>query len=256
MIILYILLGILAVFLLYVCFLAICSLCVDPKKEYAQNSRFYRTLLYGATAIALKVLRIKVHTNGLEKLPQDQKLLFVGNHRSNFDPIIQWQILKHWDVAFISKKENFKIPIFGRFIRKCCFMAIDRENPRNALGTIQKASGLLRDKEVSIGVYPEGTRSKTGELLPFHDGVFYIAKKADAPIAVMSVKGTEQIHKNVLRRRSDVYLDILQIISAQDVKTRSTHVLGNEIRQALIKNLDLTDTSTINEKESGNHERS
>lgn len=128
--------------------------------------------------------------------------MFVGNHRSNFDPIIEWLVLKPWDIAFISKGENFKIPFFGRIIRKCCFMPIDRENPRKALRTINKASDLLQSGEVSIGVYPEGTRSKTGELLPFHDGVFHIAKKAGTPIVVMSIRGTEQIHKNVLRRHS------------------------------------------------------
>lgn len=237
MVVVYILLGILAVLLLYICFLAICSLCVDPKKEYEKNSRFYRTLLYSASAAALKVLRIRVHTSGLEKIPQDQKLMFVGNHRSNFDPIIEWLVLKPWDIAFISKGENFKIPFFGRIIRKCCFMPIDRENPRKALGTINKASELLQNGEVSIGVYPEGTRSKTGELLPFHDGVFRIAKKAGTPIAVMSIRGTEQIHKNVLRRHSDVYLDIVQVIPASDMESGTTHTIGAEIRNALLNSM-------------------
>lgn len=59
MIVVYILLGILAVFLLYICFLAICSLFVDPKKEYTKNSRFYRVLLNSASAAALKFLRIR-----------------------------------------------------------------------------------------------------------------------------------------------------------------------------------------------------
>ena len=238
MIVVYILLGILAVFLLYICFLAICSLFVDPKKEYTKNSRFYRVLLNSASAAALKFLRIRVHTSGLEKIPQDQKMLFVGNHRSNFDPIIQWVVLKHWDIAFLSKAENFEIPFFGRFIRKCCFLAIDREDPRKALTTIHKATDLLQSGEVSIGVYPEGTRSKNGELLPFHDGVFRIAKKAGTPIVVMSIQGTEQIHKNVLRRRSDIYLDIVQVIPADEVKSGTTHTLGEAVRVSLLKNLD------------------
>ena len=237
MVVVYILLGILAVLLLYICFLAIYSLCVDPKKEYEKNSRFYRTLLYSASAAALKVLRIRVHTSGLEKIPKNQKLMFVGNHRSNFDPIIEWLVLKPWDIAFVSKDENFKIPFFGRIIRKCCFMPIDRENPRKALGTINKASELLQNGEVSIGVYPEGTRSKTDELLPFHDGVFRIAKKAGTPIAVMSIRGTELIHKNVLRRHSDVYLDIVQVIPASDVESGTTHTVGAEIRNALLNNM-------------------
>lgn len=185
----------------------------------------------------MKVLRIRVYTSGLEKIPKNQKLMFVGNHRSNFDPIIEWLVLKPWDIAFISKGENFKIPFFGRIIRKCCFMPIDRENPRKALRTINKASDLLQSGEVSIGVYPEGTRSKTGELLPFHDGVFHIAKKAGTPIVVMSIRGTEQIHKNVLRRHSDVYLDIVQVIPASDVENGTTHTIGAEIRNMLLDSI-------------------
>ena len=238
MVILYVLLGILAAMLLYVVFLAVCSLCVDAKKEYVKDSHFYRALLYGASAAALKILRIRIHTSGVEKIPKDRKLLFVGNHRSNFDPIIQWLVLKQWNIAFISKEENFRIPFFGRIIRRCCFMAIDRENPRNALGTINRASNLLRSGEVSIGVYPEGTRSKTGVLLPFHDGVFRIAKKAGTPVAVMSINGTEQIHKNVFRRHSDVYLDIVRVIPADEVEKGTTHTISAEVRAVLLNDIN------------------
>ena len=237
MIILYVILGIIAVFLLYVGFLAICSLFVDPNKEYTHNSRFYRALLNGASYMAFKFLRVKIHTTGIEKIPKEQKMLFVGNHRSNFDPIVEWLVLKKWEIAFISKADNFKVPFFGRFIRKCCFMAIDRENPRKALVTINKATELLCDNEVSIGVYPEGTRSKSGELLPFHDSVFRIAKKADSPIVVMSIRGTERIHKNVLRRRTDVYLDIAKVILADEIKAKKTHEIGECVKTALEESL-------------------
>lgn len=63
--------------------------------------------------------------------------------------------MKERNLAFVSKAENFQIPIFGRIIRRCCFMAIDRENPRNALLTIEKAAKLIASDEVSIGIYPE-----------------------------------------------------------------------------------------------------
>ena len=214
------LLGILfGLFLLYALFLLVCSLFINPKKEYENHSRFYRALLNGATAFAMKIMRIRIHTNGLEKVPHDTKnLLFVSNHRSNFDPIITWHIFKKWQPAFVSKASNFKIPIFGRFIRKCCFMAIDRENPRNALKTILKAAELLKKGKVSIGIYPEGTRSKECKLLPFHNGVFKIAQKANADIVVLAVSGTEQIHKNYPFRHTDVYLDVLEVIPAETVR--------------------------------------
>ena len=233
------LLGILfGLFLLYALFLLVCSLFINPKKEYENHSRFYRALLNGATAFAMKIMRIRIHTNGLEKVPHDTKnLLFVSNHRSNFDPIITWHIFKKWQPAFVSKASNFKIPIFGRFIRKCCFMAIDRENPRNALKTILKAAELLKKGEVSIGIYPEGTRSKECKLLPFHNGVFKIAQKANADIVVLAVSGTEQIHKNYPFRHTDVYLDVLKVIPAETVRATKTDAIGERIKTELENHL-------------------
>lgn len=237
LIILYVLGTLAALLFAYVLFLGICSLFVNPKKEYESNSRFYRFLLHSATAGALKLLRIKVHITDIEKVPTDVLPLFVGNHRSNFDPIIQWHIFRKWQPAFISKASNFKIPFFGRFIRKCCFMAIDRESPRKALTTINKAAKLLRKGEVSIGVYPEGTRSKTSELLPFHNGVFRIAQKAGVPIVVMAISGTEKIHKNIPFHHSDVYLDVVDVISAEDAAAMKTDAIGERVRSKLECNL-------------------
>ncbi len=233
MIILYIFLVLLLILLLYILFLGVCSLFVDPKKEYTSNSPFYRKLLYSATAFVIKLLRIHIHITGQETLPQDQKILFTGNHRSNFDPIVTWHAFQKWDIAFISKASNFKIPFFGRIIRKCCFMSIDRENPRKAITTINNASNLLKDQEVSIGVYPEGTRSKSGVLLPFHNGVFKIAQKASVPIAVISVSGTEQIHRNIPFRATDVYLDVLEVIPTEHVINAKRDTIGNTIHQLL-----------------------
>ena len=233
MILLYILAGILALLLLYVLLLGVCCLFVDPEKEYGKNSPFYRFLLDSATAMAMKLLRIRVHVNGVEKIPKDTKVLFVSNHRSNFDPIVTWYALKKWKIAFISKPSNFKIPFFGRIIRKCCFMPIDRENPRNAIVTINKAAKLLKKQEVSIGIYPEGTRSKNGQLLPFHNGVFKIAQKAEAAIVVLCVTGTEKISKRTPFRRTDVYLDVLEVFSAQGIKETKTEMIGTAVRRLL-----------------------
>lgn len=226
MILLYILGGMLGLFLLYVLFLGICALLVDPKREYAHDSAFYRFLLDSATAGALKLLRIRVHVTGIEKVPKDTAVLFISNHRSNFDPIITWYVFREWKIAYVSKAENFKIPFFGRIIRKCCFMAIDRTDPRNAIATINKAAALLKQQEVSVGVYPEGTRSKDGQLLPFHNGVFKIAKKAGAPIAVLCVTGTEQIFRRTPLHSTDVYLDVLEVFAAENVEEMKTEMIG------------------------------
>lgn len=235
MIVLYILAGLIVLLLLYILFLGICTLLVNPNKEYETYSTFYHYALKSVANLMVFLVRIKIHVTGAEKLPHGEKLLFICNHRSSFDPIVTWYTFHKWKLGFISKASNFKIPFLGRMIRKCCFMAIDRENPRNAILTINKAANILRSKEASIGIYPEGTRSKECVLLPFHNGVFKIAQKADASIAVLSVVGTENIHKQTPWKRSHVYLDVLEIIPAEVVKTTKTDIIGEKVR-ILIEN--------------------
>lgn len=235
---LWLLIAALCVAILWFIVLVISALLVSPGKEYEKNSPYYRFLLNSSAAFAVRLLGIRLHTEGLDKIPAEGRFLLVGNHRSNFDPILTWYVLKKYQVAFISKPENFRIPIFGRLIRKCCFLPIDRENPRNAISTVHKASKLLKKDRVSVCVYPEGTRSKSGELLPFHNGVFKIAQKAETPIVVLSISGTEKIHKNYFRRKTDVCLRIVDVIPAQTVTQSQTAVLGERVRQALLKDTE------------------
>lgn len=217
-------------------FLTVCMLFVSPKKYYDKDSRFYRLLVDIAAAVGCWGGRLRLHITGAELLPKDRRILFVGNHVSNFDPIITLHAFRRAKLAYISKLSNFSIPWFGRYIRRCCFMDIDRENPRNAIVTINRAADLLKNQEVSIGVYPEGTRSKTAELLPFHNGVFKIAQKANVDIAVISLIGTEKIHKNFPWRRTDIYVDVLAVIPAEEIKGVKTDVIGSRVEALLLDN--------------------
>lgn len=236
LILLYILLGVLGLIGLLLLFLTICALPIGKDTWYTKDSPFYRGLVNLAAAVACFGSGIRLHVTGTEKLPEGKRILFVGNHVSNFDPVVTLHCFKKWNLAFVSKPSNFKIPWFGRFIRKCCFMDIDRENPRNAIVTINRAAQLLENQEVSVGVYPEGTRSKSGELLPFHNGVFKIAQKSQSDIAVVSLTGTRHIHKNFPLRKTDVYVDVLEVIPAEQIHKVKTDVIGNRVEQLLREN--------------------
>lgn len=221
-------------FLILVPFTAICALFVNPKKEYAKKSPFYRRLLNVDTWFAMKVLRIKIEVAGAEKTPRNERFVLVGNHRSNYDPIVTWLVFQKYDLAFVSKADNFKIPIFGRIIRKCCFMAIDRENPKNALKTLRNASDLIVNDVASVAVYPEGTRNKTAEgVLPFHNGVFKIAQRANAPIVTVGIEGTEQIHKRTPWRKTVVRLEVLDVIPSDEVQASRTVEIGKRVETKL-----------------------
>lgn len=234
--IVYILLGILGFLGLLLLFLTACWLPIDPEKYYEADSRFYRGLINLIAAVACWGGGLRLHVTGMEKLPEGKRILFVGNHVSNYDPIATMYAFQKWNPAFISKASNFKLPWVGRFVRRCCFMDIDRENPRNAIVTINRAAELLRNQEVSIGVYPEGTRSKTGQLLPFHNGVFKIAQKAQADMAVVSVIGTENVAKNFPLHRTDVYLDVLEVIPANELHKTKTELIGARVVDLLEEN--------------------
>ena len=235
---LWVLVAAAALFVIYLAVLAIAPLFVDTKKEYDKDSRFFRFLLYSSTAIGMRIMRLHFHVSGIEKLPKDSRFLLVGNHLSNFDPIIEWHILRKFGIAFISKEGNFKIPIWGRIIRKCCFLSIDRENARNAMRTINKAAELIRADEVSVAVYPEGTRSKSGELLPFHNGVFKIAKKASVPIVVTVIKNTNRIAKNYPWHKTDVYLDFVTVIGRDEVRANTSGEIGDKVHEIMKKYIE------------------
>lgn len=226
-----------AAVLLLVPVLAVSALFVNPKKEYSKNSKYYRFLLDTSTAIVMKMLCIKVKVTGEEKLPVNTRFLIVSNHRSNFDPIVTWYAFKEHRLAFVSKPENFKVPMYGRIIRKCCFLPIDRSDARKAMATVNSAAELLKSGEASVGIYPEGTRNTAEELLPFHNGVFKIAKKAKAPIVVMSVIGTDQIRKNWYKRGSEVKLNVLGVIPAEELAEMKTTQIGEITRELITDDL-------------------
>ena len=233
MIAVYILSGIVGIIFLHFLFLFILTLFVK-NKDYDKINGLYRAVFVFHCRIARFVSRIKICVTGKEKLGGlTGKFLLVGNHRSNYDPFMTVVGLKIKDIAFISKPENFKVPLFGKISRKCGYFAIDRENPKNALKAINRAADLIKNGVTSVGVYPEGTRSKTGELLPFHDGVFKIASKAACPIVVVAIRGTEKVHKNYPWHRTTVYIDVLEVIDAERVKALTSHEISDTVRESL-----------------------
>lgn len=223
---------------LYALILTLSGLAVKSDKEYLRDNGYYRALLNSGTWLAVNGGRVHIHAEGLEKIPSDGRFLLVSNHRSKFDPIVTWRVLSDRNLAYISKEENFRIPFYGRIIRRCCCIPIDREDPRKALVTIGTAADILKEGTVSMGVYPEGTRSTDGTLLPFHNGVFKIAQKAHVPIVVLTVEGTEQIHRNFPLNSTDVYLKVAETISAEEVASLRSKELGERVHADFENNLN------------------
>ena len=220
-----------AAIVLFLLVSAIAAALVGSEEPCSEN-RFYRRLFQTWINLAIPVMRIKLDISGLELLPKDTPILYVGNHRSNFDPILAWYVLKDRPLGFVSKEGNFHIPIMGRLIRRCSCLSIDRSDPRKAIGSIYQAADILKSG-ISMGVYPEGTRSKDGTLLPFHTGVFKIAKRAGAPIAVIALDGSEKIHKNYPFHRSYVRFRVAAVLDAETVAHTNDREIGAKVEKIL-----------------------
>ena len=223
--------------LLYVLVVWLATLGLDTEKPLERQRTLCRLACGHMSGPLCLYAGLAVRVLGTEKLPQDRRFLFVCNHRSLFDPLIVMHELRAWNIAFVSKPSNLRLPLVGKIAYAAGFLAIDRENDRNALRTILTAADYLKRGVCSIGIYPEGTRSRTGELLPFHAGSFKIAQRAKAPLVIACVRGTEQLRQHPLRPCKRVELEILEVLEPEQVQAMSTHELSEHSRAVIAEAL-------------------
>ena len=221
----------------------ISSLFVNVNRIYMKKNAYYWWLMQTSLAIVLKVLHIKTKVEGADRIPTNGRFLLVCNHRSVFDPMITLRVLKKYRVTFISKEENFQIPVVGRIIRRCNCLSINRGSSKQSLFIMQKAQAMIQSDLCSVGVYPEGTRSKDLTLLPFHEGTFFPAVRAKVPVVVCTIVGTENVGKNAPWHKTSVTLKVLEVIPASytaehrmaDVSQRARSDMENDL---IIKEAD------------------
>ncbi len=193
---------------------------------------FYR-LIARLAQWACLLCRIDVQATGVDNLPK-QPFLLVGNHLSNLDPLVALAALRGYEIPFVSKPENFKIPVVGFVMRNAAFLPIDRENPRNAVTTIKTAAQHITERDLCVGIYPEGTRNKTGEgLLPFHNGSFKIATTAKCPVAVMTVRYEEGLFP--YNRRAIVRF--VEVLDADYIAANRTDAISERVQEIVENDL-------------------
>ena len=209
------------------------------KKPIEKPRNFYGIIHFVCDWI-ITLLRVNVKFNGMEKFPEEP-FVIVSNHISNFDPVVVLAKMKGRKIAFISKPSNFKIPVAGPYTHNAGFLAIDRQNAMKAMRTIKRAAELVVSEQMIMGIYPEGTRSKTGELLEFKEGAFLLAKRSGAPIVVISTRGTNKISRRVFIKKTHVDMKVLDVIDKETVKTLSLGELALRVRNTVAADLSLTE---------------
>lgn len=150
----------------------------------------YWTALW-ITRTGIRIAGIRWRLIGLDQLPMKSNYIFMSNHVSNIDPPLLVPLLPR-RVTVMVKKELFKLPILGPAMRMADFIPIDRTNREAAIGSVREAANVVR-KGLDLLVFPEGTRSRDGRLLPFKKGSFYLAMDTGVPIVPVTILGTEEL---------------------------------------------------------------
>lgn len=228
----------LGLLLLSVLFLWICCATVDMSKPQEEDSRFFRRLMHPYIEALISIVGIRLHTQGLEKVPTDGRFLLVCNHLFIADPGVLLHCFKNSQLAFVTKQENDSVFLVGKIMHKILCQPIDRNNDRAALKTILKCIQLLKEDKVSVCVFPEGYTSKDGKLHHFRNGVFKIAQKANVPIVICTLQNTRQIFKNMAKlKHTDVPVHLVEVIPAEELKGLTTVQIGERVYEAMISDL-------------------
>lgn len=139
----------------------------------------------------LRVAGTPVSTVDMQYVPRDRPVVFVSNHQSWFD-ILAVAATIPGTVRFVAKKEMASIPLLGGAMRAAGHIYIDRQNRAAAFSAYEEAAAVI-NQGLSAVVFAEGTRSRTGKLLPFKKGPFVLAIAAQVPIVPMYVANTFEI---------------------------------------------------------------
>ena len=221
----------------FVILVILCAL-VDMKKPQEHDSPFYRRVMMLCIEALIQVLQVRIRTKGGQKLPQEGRFLLVCNHQHIGDPGVLLHVFPRSQLAFIGKKEAGSMFIVNKLMHRTMGQFIDRENDRQALKVILKCIQLIKEDEVSIGVFPEGGIKELDKLAHFRPGVFKIAQKAKVPIVVCTMKGTKDILKNGLRlKRTNVELHLVDVIPAEALEGRTTVDVAEQVYNMMIADL-------------------
>ena len=164
---------------------AIIGTVFDPTgRNYAAHARFWGRL-------GLRMAGVRVEVSGENLLP-DGPAIVMSNHASNFDILALLGFFPR-PLAFIAKKELFSIPVFGPSMRRGGYIPLDRGDGRKALKSMEEAAGQIRGGK-SVIIFPEGTRTRDGNLLPFKRGGFLLAVKAGVPVVPVAIEGSFSVN--------------------------------------------------------------
>lgn len=225
-------------------FLWLWSFTIDTEKPQEKDSKFCRFLTNRVVELVVPLI-MKIHATGTENIPKDGRFLLVSNHLFDLDPAVFLWCFPKSQLTFVSKRENQKMFLIGKYMHKLLCPLINRENDREALKSILRCIQILKDDLASVVIFPEGYIHKDRKLHHFRSGVFKIAQRANVPIVVCTLQNTQYLKANIRRlKRTHVYMDLLDVIQPEQYQGMTTVELGNQIYEMMAQHLGPENVST------------
>jgi len=179
----------------------------------------------------------KTNVEGREKALVRTPYIIISNHQSILDILIMNCLLYRF--RWISKIENYKVPVLGWYLRMAKYIVIDRGNEESKTGMMEKSAECLR-KGISIMMFPEGTRSPDGEIAPFKLGAFQLALMTDKSILPVIVDGTGGVlpkHGLLFSRGNILKIKVLDPVHPGSFGTGDPEELASKFRNLMVAEL-------------------
>jgi 1-acyl-sn-glycerol-3-phosphate acyltransferase len=184
-------------------------------------------------SLILRISGIRVRVEGLEYINPRETAIYCVNHQSAMDiPVLYASLPAQF--RFVAKRSLFNLPFMGWHMRRSGHIPVDRDRPHEAMKSMKKASQEIREGK-SVVLFPEGHRSRDGQLLPFKAGSFYIAILAGVPIVPITVNGTSYVLKadTYHVRAGQTEVIVHPAISTQGLTLHDVDALSQKVRDAM-----------------------
>lgn len=199
-----------------------------------RNLRVYDWATRDWSRWILRAAGVRIRIEGLDHVTLDEPQIFASNHVSWFDV---WALAASIPKRnrFVAKKELEKIPLFGRAWKTAGHISVDRGDRASAIKSLQEAGERLYRDNISVVIFPEGTRSRTGELAEFKKGAFMLALHTGVDIVPVAVLGTRDIMPadSWRIRRGQIILRFGEPIRTSDYSTSQRNELIAEVRRRI-----------------------
>ncbi|WP_306536272.1 1-acyl-sn-glycerol-3-phosphate acyltransferase [Geobacter sp.] len=206
---------------------------IDSKGGFAHRCAL------GWSRVGLMMARVRLRVSGTELVPAGGPVIFMGNHQGNFDILVLSRAIPR-RFSWLAKEELFRIPLFGAAMRRAGYIPVDRSDGRKALRSLNAAAQRIMSG-TSVVIFPEGTRTADGSLLPFKKGGFILAERAGVPIVPFTINGSMGVNpRNTVRlvRGAEISVRFGALIPTSGDGALKGQPLMDQVRDAIQAGLE------------------